>query len=286
MHISDGIISNDKLQFHKKKNGSKFDFILSDSCSSDYRMNGMLGLGINSTDLELQTIGQLKKNGVIDHAIVGLYLNSIGVDKYNGEEKTGFGEPASNIIVGGYDLNYTLDPSSLIFIDLIPNPLNWTVTVNGISVENYSPYTESRNLSITMSEEIMLIDMETFTYLTNTLMDNYDCHNSTYFYDFYCNFDNETDLPNINMDFQGTVFTLPSDLIWTQWYPDFSSKLLIRPYTSDQKNWIFGLYFLRNYYTILDFENSRIGLSRSIPSTYDFSILFRNIGILFLAYFY
>ena len=77
-----------------------------------------------------------------------------------------------------------------------------------------------------------------------------------------CISDSFDSLPGIEMVYNNHTLELPSNKIWL--CEDQNCTLQVQFQTSGL--WIFGKVFLRNYFTIFNYDNSSIGFAPAIPA--------------------
>ena len=70
-------------------------------------------------------------------------------------------------------------------------------------------------------------------------------------------------MPDINFEIDGSTYVIPRDM----WYErsDKTGECVIKfMHAPGRTQWILGLNFFTNYYTVFDYENYRIGFSKSV----------------------
>jgi Eukaryotic aspartyl protease len=198
--------------------------------------------------------------------ILGVYLNTLG----SIGDKSGYGDPASNIIIGGYDLNYSSAPNELFYVNLKPVSSTLQFQISNLILGNSSVPLPNTFWVIDMKVPYIYLDYSSYYLLLNS-PDLNSCFDSNF---IQCRYDQPQDkFPDFVMSFDGVHnITIKGQKIWkfSQSYSNGDSTLyyyfLLITRTSLGYS-IIGNIALREYYTIYDIENLRIGFAPSLGSS-------------------
>ena len=233
----------------------------------------MLGLGINTTASSFQLLGQLKSAGIISEMVMGVYLNTYYDPNSSYAEEYGFGDPFSNVILGGYDLYYAEDPSQLVYIDMIPGTTSGEVLATGISFDNFT-IEQTYPAIIDPGSQYTVVDYETFDQIGRVL--GTGCIEVVYgnykMYQCYRTQDIFSLQLGMHIGNDGN-FTLIGNkfryLNVRNNYENYAFTII----GADVDRWVIGVNFMRTYYTIYDLEKSRFGITPSIPNAFNLARL-------------
>lgn len=269
------------MGYHGSSFKATVDFLLVDYCNyyQKTHVGGVLGLGVNSTN-PLQILNSLKTSGIISQKVVGIFLNSVG----NNLE---FGSPRSNMILGGYDLSYSISPSSLFYIRLDTIYPGWITSVSGLY--SASVGISYKNIAyFDMTVYSLQVDSGTYNQIL-TLLPSYSCISGYYrkIFMYYCLFkERYPDLPSLYITLGGINVTLADEAIWvydgTQDIYNSSTyhTFYLTISESYQDYWVIGNSVLRYFYMIYDMENMRIGFAPAIKTESGSVLLFLSVLIL------
>ena len=149
-----------------------------------------------------------KEAGYIDQMVLGVFLNSIG-------DNLDYGSPRSNIIIGGYDLDYSSSPNCLFYADVTPEQNMWETAVSGINVEEYASVAATQHIIIDMTYYYIMIDRDTMDALVNALSKKFQ-YGTTYYdlnFMYYFLFTNEKQVPSVSFTLGNNNLTIPSEMI-------------------------------------------------------------------------
>ena len=260
-----GILSTDLVIIGDKKDrlyaSTYFVLANNDTGFDNFAADGVLGLGFNiNSDGYPTFIDGLKNTGLISHSIFGMYLNSIGpFDAY-----TGYGTPASNLEIGGYNLTAYSTSNEFIATANITNNGYWSTTLSSITMGNHS----FDNLNAIFDSGIPFIIPDSASYLAlfEYLSTTYKCVavsiaglNLT-----NCPCTSAASMPGFNVTIGADTLEVPSSSVW--YYSKKQCLLLMTDLGSDF--WIMGVVFLQNFYTVYDMDNLTISFAPAVSSNY------------------
>jgi len=218
---------------------------------SNVNFDGILGLAwpALATDGAIPFMFNAKE--LLDSPVFSIYMtSSAGLNDYGGE-----------IMVGGIDSSkYTGD---IAYINLASEPLYWQFWMDGIIVGNYALQQQSFAISDTGTSFISgpaNVVREIMTALNAC----FDEENALYRVD--CN----QCLPNITFVIDGKQFPVePKNYILQAWTNANEIGCFVTieemPLRSSV-DWILGDPFIRQYYSIYDMGNSRLGLANAVSN--------------------
>ena len=250
-----------------------FILITKDSDFNNMKADGILGLGFDRLSNGVPTVvDNLKTQGVIDDAIFGVYLNDNGFT----EDDT---DLQSNIIIGGFDLEkYAKENSTFVYVKTDRRMGYWAVGLQGVSYGGDRLTLESK-LAIIDTGTSYLIGPENEVYqFISPLLSSKKCASTASgitcdcgaTYDF-------SDYSDLIFTLGGDIFTVPPESY--MWRVGNQCFLLVSS-MPDLPMWILGDVFLRNYYTVFDMDQERIGFAGSVSASRRHSKLTKVVIVL------
>ncbi|KAI9209076.1 aspartic peptidase domain-containing protein [Polychytrium aggregatum] len=234
-------------------------------------IDGILGLAYNSpaqSDTSQEGVVQtLKRTGVIDQAVFGFWLNGSPTDSV--DSNTG-----GEFTLGGYDSNrftgsitwLTLDP--FLVGGTTPLYYYWSHALTAITINGQSTAITDGSLGILDTGTSWIVAPQ--SHLTNIVLPalpSQPTYNPAYgVYTVDCSVASQ--FPVIQLALQGNQFSLlPEQYIL--YFPGNNPPICVFAISAinGAPGWILGDVFLRNYYSIYDFDNSRSGLALAVGTT-------------------
>ncbi|CAG9319917.1 unnamed protein product [Blepharisma stoltei] len=275
-----GNLCQDTVSFSDDYSVSALDqyFVLveNDTMYENFVADGILGLAFKRlSDWYDPVVLSLKKQKKIEKAVFGVYLGD-----ENGDQKI-----SSNIILGGYDLAKYARDEYITWTKVYSDSGFWTVRLTSVSVGNDEISIRTSVLAIVdTGTSLIIAPGGEITQINRLISLNKYCEE----YEGYTVCDcgdkhNIDEYPDLILGI-GEIYLSISPRTYFKKFGSFCKSLLV---SNGNKNfWVLGDVFLRNYYTIFDMDNERIGFVTSInmqikeKKTYYF--LFIIAGILVL----
>jgi hypothetical protein len=295
-----GILSSDTMSIGGvSATNQTFILVQKDSDFDGMSADGLFGLGFDKlSDNYTTLVRNLKRQGHISSAVFSIYLsdNEFGRLSYpyspQSSEKpsaTDVSGPqmeylASNIIIGGYDLETygnNATESQINYLKVYQETGYWAVALDSIDFGDHK---------LSYGGQIAILDTGTSLILgPSVLVDSLFVFMKSR---YSCRKEADSELltcpcnqayPSLSFELEGIFFEVPPS---SYFYPIAGSCVLL--ITSFEANvWILGDVFLRNYYTIYDMDKSRVGLVGSTYPASDSStfhwVIFIVVGLLVLA---
>ena len=242
--------------------GNKFDIknqiiMLATNIEIDgVAFDGILGLGFTSLADGIPTfLDNLKDQNIIKSKVFSLYLK----DNFRSN-----GNIDSELIIGGYDAKYMLEPK-FTFYNVVSD-YYWAISLKQFMIGNFSlNIMKNTQVLIDSGTSLMVIPFNYFRYLEiifNAI--NPGCQLKEGMIFCPCNGD-VSEFPIITINFENfkNYYLTPEDYIIVA--PRGICIIGIEAIDDDQNLWIFGDMFLNNVYTIFDMDNKVIGFSLVNP---------------------
>ena len=231
----------------------------------------------------MQVLYALKQEGAISSMVMGVFLNTLG-------NTTAYGSPRSNIMLGGFDLNYTTSPESLFYIDLVPGLYSWTLPASNMYVGGVEVVKTQVNAVLDMTVKLLQLDSESYAQYQRNLQDAYYCLTGVYEQHFMlaCSFsERHPNLPDAQFTIGGRNLTIPAKALWVyqrkvqdvNGVNSYYFMILIGE-NYNGNGWVIGNNLLRYYYTIYDMENLRVGFAPAIATNFSPSFLLSFLALL------
>jgi saccharopepsin len=255
--LCDGVLSKDVISIGS--NSSKlsafayFALVTSDSGTfSD--MDGILGLGFKYLSDENPTfIDVLQEVGAIKKRIFGLYLNT---GLYNESE---YGSPASNLQIGGYDLQAFSTSSSFEAVFNVSEAAWWTVEFTSCSMNGKTLATNFTGI-FDSGTSLSLVGSGVLTEILNYLVKTQGrkCGFDSSNYVIICEDKNTASLPGLTLTTSTGTITGAAKYLWEC---DSGQCVLL---IAESDMWLFGDSFLRTYYTVYDMDHLTISFAPAV----------------------
>lgn len=214
--------------------------------------DGILGLAFKGLSNNYSTfVETLKAQELIETATFSIYLNN---DRFSSQEY----EPSSNIIIDGFDLEKYSSESQFTFVNLT-EPLYWKVPITSVSFGGQEIPNSNSTAIIDTGTSFIFGPEEIVDYIIEHLTGSHGC---SYSDNIVCQCSQV--YPDLELEIAGNQLVIPYDLYL---YPnpnraqDCNVVIL-----SGGNEWILGDVFLRNYYTLFDMDNQRVGFAKAINS--------------------
>lgn len=196
-------------------------------------------------------IDSLYSQGVIPSKVLGVFLND--------EEDPN--SPDSSVSIGSYNSSM-FAKGKLHFVPcLYPSVGFWTVNLRDVYLGSMS-LSLSYNFAIfDTGTSLMLTPASDFTGVSNWFSESFGCETNGQYIACNCSSHTISDFPDITFNIAGVKVTLPSSKYLQTYKYDGTvvCLVLIAPFRMDF--WILGDAFLRQFYTVYDMDNERIGFA-------------------------
>lgn len=233
-----------------------FVLVTKDSDFGNMVADGILGLAFNTLSNSLPTLmDTLKTQGIIEEAVFGVYLNDNGFSEDNTDLQ-------SNIMLGGYDVEKYTQNGTLTFLKVYSQIGFWAVSLEGV---NYG------SQALTLTSVLAIVDTGTsyiigpqseISQFMQPLLASGMCSSTVS--GVLCDCGNRyslSDYSDLSFTLGGYSFTVPAE---TYMWQQGSQCLLLVGAIQDMGMWILGDVFLRNYYTVFDMDNQRVGFAGNV----------------------
>jgi hypothetical protein len=241
---------------------------------SDSTYDGLCGLGFSGNSSFPLVIDQMNELGLINSSVFSVYL---------GNYPTASGTQTGEIIFGGYDQQYMINPN-FSYVSAVGIPYYWSVNITGISYGQTSLSLPSNYQAvIDTGTSFLLLPSVVLTNLINSIeAADYSCTSDSELSIQVCDCSDSNQYSDLFFEFGNVTLNISSSA-YTQ-YQDGQCLILIQDNSDISDSMIvLGDVFIREYYTIFDAENSRIGFSQAVPYTAQNTLLVILIVIVILA---
>lgn len=236
-----------------------FVLVTKDTDFGGMKADGILGLGFKRLSGDVPTlIDNLKHQGAIDKAIFAVYLDD---DAFTNEESD-----ASNIMIGGYDLeSYAEENSTFAYVKVYKEIGYWTVSLQGLSYGKQSLQMVSKMAIVDTGTSYLIGPEQEVLQFLSPLLTSGKCQTkvSGVMCDCGTKYDIEDYSPLV-FTLGGYMFSVPSSAY--MWKAGNQCMVLVASLPNLQM-WILGDVFLRNYYTVFDMEEERVGFAGSVHAS-------------------
>lgn len=237
-----------------------------------YDTDGSIGFGPQMFYGPTPIVKLMKNFEEINSAVLAIYLtNETDEDIY----------PASALQIGGFNLSYySSNPDLLFYVPSFSSGLNWEAKFTTFAI---GPFLEFDALvSISSTLEYMIGDLNQISdILTSFFFDDYDCYSDLDHFHIYC-FEHESKkLPNVTFSYENNTVVLSDELMWSC----VGKNCTLRIDFDRAGNWIVGQVLMRNYFTIINYDNSSIGFApvkETKKKTHSSSMILMSLSLVYL----
>lgn len=239
------------------------------SIDSTWRLQNNLIDGCLSISFPNKYAIYLKNNKIIDNAILSINLSK--------DSST-----LSYLTFGGYDKDIVKDSTKIIWKDItlkkdlntedknvfFDRSIDWYIDVEKLYINNKDYNTNNKKIKIaldTLNKGIFIPKSDFFTVKDMIFNDNLSCQEQLLGY-FRCKCDSDYhkqfNTIVINFDKLNSITINPEDYItYIESVNSFNCYVMLYiNYDNNLKDyWILGNLFISNYYTIMDYDNNKIG---------------------------
>ena len=233
-----------------------FVLVTKDTDFSNMMADGILGLAFSSLSSNYPTLmDTLKSQGLIEEAVFGVYLNDNGYS----EDST---DLQSNIILGGFDVEKYTSNGTLTFLKVYSQLGYWAVSLEGVSYGSQALTMNSVMAIVDTGTSFIIGPQDEIMQFLQPLLSEGMCSSTAA--GIYCDCGKKyslSDYSDLVFTLGGYQFTVPAEsYMWQQG----SQCMLLVGSLQEVGMWILGDVFLRNYYTIFDMDNQRVGFAGNV----------------------
>jgi hypothetical protein len=191
----------------------------------------------------------LKQNKVISNAIVGLYLN-------------GSMQNLSSMTIDGFDSSKVLNP--IVWIKT-QNDGEWSMMMKKMIINSQDVLVSAERVVIDIGSSNIVVPYEDGTKLLAKITEGKKCEISPYYSTVYCVLPtaNYSEFPTLQMILEGEIELNLTSKEYVNMVPladgTYVAQILIE--FASISHWSLGSVFMREFYLILNYENSSIGIS-------------------------
>lgn len=238
--------------------------------------DGLIGFALKEpNDGNPTYMDSLKEAGVIDKKIFGLYLNDLDVDT----EMEGI--PASNLEIGGYDLEtYSTTGQILVTIPITDDSF-WQNDFMEIYVDN-SKIASTRCVVFDSGTTLVYADSRDYIEILDYMVSNYDYNCEVKSNTLYCDCSDIDTMPAIYFKYDGVKLKLEPSNMWEK-YED--NKCLMDVGDAEEECWLLGGTFMSRYYSIHDMDNMEISFAPAVLASTGSSSTYLSIALGIWLYF-
>jgi hypothetical protein len=200
-------------------------------------------------------IDQLQQAGVITNKVFGLYLNT---GSFN---SSGYGNPASNLQIGGYDLQTYSTTSTFAAVFDVSEAAWWTVAFTSCSMDGLNLATSFTGIfdsgtSLTIVPATVLVEI--YKYLVNTK--GKSCEVVLSLAIILCVDDGSSSWPGLTLTTTKGSIKASAKTLWNC----ASGECILLIQAGGDTEWIFGDSFLRTYYTVYDMDHLTVSFAPAV----------------------
>jgi len=233
-----------------------FVLVTKDSDFGNMAADGILGLAFNTLSSNHPTlIDTLKTQGIIKDAVFGVYLNDNGYS----EDTT---DLQSNMMLGGYDVEKYTHNGTLTFLKVYSNIGFWAVSLEGVSYGSQALTLTSVMAIVDTGTSYLIGPQSEVSQFLQPLLAAGMCSSTVS--GVVCDCGNRyslSDYSDLSITLGGYSFTVPAETY--MWQQGTQCVMLVGS-IQDMGMWILGDVFLRNYYTVFDMDNQRVGFAGNV----------------------
>jgi hypothetical protein len=236
-----------------------FVLVNTDSGNKGMSFDGLLGLGFSSlSDGYATLMDSLKNSGVIQQRVFALYLNAFASAKY-----PQYGNPSSNLMIGGYDLAMYSTPSSFIMTLPVINTGFWEAIMTSFSINGQvvqlgmDVIFDSGTTGIVFETSVMTKVVSAFT--ANTAN---QCQVDQGY--LICSCKNVSDMMALTLEYNGRQLVFNANRLWTM----LKGKACMMNVESGDipSMMLLGDYFLTSYYVVYDMDNMQVSFAPAVAA--------------------
>jgi hypothetical protein len=222
-------------------------------------IDGVMGLAFNKLSNGVPTfIDSLKITGVITRRVFGFYINSAS---FSGFE---YGSPASNLQIGGYDLQTYSTSTTFKAVFHVSEAQQWNVSFISCEIDIGIPLAFIFNGIFDSATALTVIPGSAFSMLYYWLVQSQGrlCWIDSDSLLIVCQDKERATLPGL------TLVTITGNITGTAenlWHCKSEGCVLLVE-EGDEDEWIFGDSFLRTFYTVYDMDNLTISFAPAVVS--------------------
>lgn len=220
--------------------------------SSDFNgleADGLVGLAFSSvTESGPTVIETLKSQGLIEAAVFSVYLSDDDSSAEGNE---------SALVVGGYDLamyGHNATERDIRYLDVLPQSVLWEVALDSVKFGDHLLSYGASSAVFDTGASMLLGPGALVASLFAFMNERYSCK-----------FDKNTDMlicgcnygyPDLVFELEGEAFYIPP----SSYFRKVLGHCVLLINSVEATTWTLGSVFLRNYYSIYDFDQQRVGL--------------------------
>ena len=217
----------------------------------DLPCDGILGMSLYGYQNKYTSnfLYMLKQNKVISNAIVGLYLN-------------GSMQNLSSMAIDGFDSSKVLNP--IVWIKT-QNDGEWSMQMKKMIIHSQDVLVSAERVVIDIGSSNIVVPYEDGSKLLAKITEGKQCEISSYYSTVYCVLStaNYSEFPTLQMILEGDIELNLTSKEYINMVPlaDGSYVAQIMIEFASISHWSLGSVFMREFYLILNYENSSIGIS-------------------------
>jgi len=196
-------------------------------------------------------VDTLYSQGAIQSKVLGVFLN-------DEEDPT---SPDSSISIGSYNSS-AFAKGKLHFVPcLYPSVGFWTVNLRDVYLGSMSLDLSYNFAIFDTGTSLILTAANDFSGVSNWFIESFGCETDGQYIACNCSSHTNSDFPDITFNIAGVKVTLPSSKYLYTYTSDNTVVCLVLIAKFDRDFWILGDSFLRQFYTVYDMDNERIGFA-------------------------
>lgn len=220
---------------------------------------GIVGLGISNPEQTSTLIETLKAEGKISKSTFSLFLNN---NKYEHDDRR---KPKSMLIIGGYDLDTYSNGDSVKYYNVVNNTGLWSIKLDKITCKDTEIDLDAEYVVLDSRHSKIVGPKKTIKKLFDRFEAMYGC--GYYYSRMVCDCSEIYTIvkfPSITFEIDGDSYTMTEN----DYFKKTSKTCYLMFESADIDYWIFGQPFLRNYYSIYDYDNQTVGLVKATSSRF------------------
>ncbi|OMJ77664.1 hypothetical protein SteCoe_22704 [Stentor coeruleus] len=283
-----GVLSEDIVSIGGSKGlstSASFILVDMDNGFKSFGADGVLGLGFNQdSNNTLTFMDNLKKSGLISHKVFAMYIN------FRNFDGKGNGNPASNLMIGSYNISkYSSSPNVIITYNLY-NPTSgfsglWIVNPMEVTLGG-ALFNGSASVIFDSGSPYIYTPEGDYYDIAINIMASMGVGCKIYNKIIRCTVKDRKILPSLSFSYNKISVNVDQNRLF-RCGDGYCDLMVIE---SDNNYWVVGDVLLRQYYTIYDMDNMTISFTPAINNdsyaTYESSMAGVLISIgAFLALF-